>query len=169
MSIKRMMIALGVTISLLLAGSSLTQPLDADFDLSWYTVDGGGTMLSSGGEFTLGGTIGQPDACVMTGGEFELSGGFWPGTLRGGCNGNEKITKAKCKTRGGKVKKVVVVVKKATPGADYTAKLDTGEELIEAAKSSGKVKFKFKGDNAPPCGPNGVTVCDKHKGFDCGC
>ena len=87
----------------------------------------------------------------------------------GGCNGNEKITKAKCKTKKGKVKKVVVVVKKATPGADYTAKLDTGEELIEAAKSSGKVKFKFKGDNAPPCGPNGVSVCAEHKDFDCGC
>ena len=52
-----------------------------DFDLDWYTVDGGGDMLCTGGEFELCGTIGQPDASefVMTGGDFELTGGFWPG------------------------------------------------------------------------------------------
>ena len=48
------------------------------FDLSWYTVDGGGATFSTGGGFTLGGTIGQPDAgAVMTGGQFTLAGGFW--------------------------------------------------------------------------------------------
>ncbi len=53
------------------------------FDLSWNTFDGGGGMSSTGGGFELGGTIGQPDAntVVMTGGDFELSGGFWPVTL----------------------------------------------------------------------------------------
>jgi len=36
-------------------------------------------MRSAGGDFELSGTIGQPDAGVMIGGEgeFELSGGFW--------------------------------------------------------------------------------------------
>ncbi len=34
-------------------------------------------MFSTGGEFSLGATIGQHDAGVMTGGEFELVGGFW--------------------------------------------------------------------------------------------
>ncbi len=48
--------------------------------LSWYTVDGGGGIFSAGGGFVLGGTIGQPDAgAPMTGGNFELTGGFWPG------------------------------------------------------------------------------------------
>ncbi len=53
------------------------------YDLSWYTVDGGGEMFTTGGDFELSGTIGQPDAnvLVMTGGDFELSGGFWPGTV----------------------------------------------------------------------------------------
>jgi hypothetical protein len=53
-----------------------------DFDLSWHTVDGGGAIHSTGGNFELSGTIGQPDtgADVLTGGEFELTGGFWPGT-----------------------------------------------------------------------------------------
>jgi hypothetical protein len=48
------------------------------FDLSWSTIDGGG-RTSAGGQFTLTGTIGQPDAGVttLTGGQFSLTGGFW--------------------------------------------------------------------------------------------
>jgi hypothetical protein len=49
-----------------------------NLDLSWYTIDGGGEMFSSGGTLELSGTIGQPDAgVVMTGGDLELIGGFW--------------------------------------------------------------------------------------------
>src|SRR5262245_10521483 len=47
------------------------------FDLSWSTVDSGGGT-SAGGQFSLTGTIGQPDAAVtLTGGQFSLTGGFW--------------------------------------------------------------------------------------------
>jgi len=49
----------------------------ATFDLSWYTIDGGGAMFSTGGNYSLGGTIGQHDAGVMSGGTFTLVGGFW--------------------------------------------------------------------------------------------
>jgi len=49
----------------------------AEFDVSWYSIDGGGIMGSEGGEFVLNGTIGQPDAGVMSGGDFALVGGFW--------------------------------------------------------------------------------------------
>ena len=52
------------------------------FDLSWYTIDGGGEMFTAGGSFELSGTIGQPDAGTMSGGNFELTGGFW--AIRGG-------------------------------------------------------------------------------------
>src|SRR6185436_16695827 len=49
------------------------------------TIDGGGQTFSTGGSFSLGGTIGQPDAgspsAPLTGGSFELVGGFWPATL----------------------------------------------------------------------------------------
>ncbi len=85
------------------------------------------------------------------------------------CNGSEKIIKAKCKTKRGRVKKVIVVVKKGAPKQGYTARLDTGEELTKPAKNNGKVKFTFKGDNAPGCRPNGVNVCGHHKDFDCSC
>ena len=47
-----------------------------NFDISWWTIDGGGGA-SSGGEWTATGTIGQPDAALMSGGNFALDGGFW--------------------------------------------------------------------------------------------
>jgi hypothetical protein len=50
----------------------------AEYELSWYTIDGGGGR-SSGGDFSLVGTIGQPDAAYSAGGNYELLGGFWPG------------------------------------------------------------------------------------------
>ena len=50
----------------------------AQYKLSWYTIDGGGGQ-SSGGDFTLTGTIGQPDAAWSRGGGYELLGGFWTG------------------------------------------------------------------------------------------
>ena len=61
-------------------GAAAFAPLPGPgFDLSWNTVDGGGGT-SSGGGFELTGTTGQADAGVlMTGGTFELSGGFWAG------------------------------------------------------------------------------------------
>ena len=37
------------------------------FDLGWHTIDGGG---GTGGTYSLGGTIGQPDAGGLTGGSF---------------------------------------------------------------------------------------------------
>ena len=49
-----------------------------DYELSWYTIDGGGGR-STGGPYTLTGTIGQSDAAYSRGGNFELLGGFWPG------------------------------------------------------------------------------------------
>jgi hypothetical protein len=58
--------------------------LAQNFDLSWFTVDGGGATFSTGGVFELGGTIGQPDAGVMTGGTFELVGGFWAAVVVSG-------------------------------------------------------------------------------------
>jgi len=51
---------------------------NADYSISWHTIDGGGGT-SSGGPYTLTGTIGQPDAAWSSGGDYELLGGFWPG------------------------------------------------------------------------------------------
>jgi hypothetical protein len=51
-----------------------------DFEVSRSTIDGGGPGapgFSSGAGLELAGTVGQPDAGILSGGDFELSGGFW--------------------------------------------------------------------------------------------
>lgn len=57
----------------------------AQFEISWSTIDGGGGISTTGGVFELSGTIGQPDAgsvtTPLTGGPFELVGGFWAGAI----------------------------------------------------------------------------------------
>jgi len=63
---------------LLLSTTLATAQSGGDYDLTWSTIDGGGQMWSSGGSYTLGGNMGQPDAGVPhTGGDFSLQGGFW--------------------------------------------------------------------------------------------
>jgi len=56
---------------------------EGDYDIPWWTVDGGGVAISSGGSYSLGGTIGQPDAGLMSGGSYTLEGGFWGGANQG--------------------------------------------------------------------------------------
>ncbi len=59
----------------------------ADFESTRSTIDGGGTMHSTGGLFELSGSIGQPDASgIMAGGAFEMTGGFWFALLPTDCN-----------------------------------------------------------------------------------
>ena len=55
----------------------LTPELRAQsYTIDWYTIGGGGGA-SSGGDFTLSGTIGQPEAGTMSGDNYSLAGGFW--------------------------------------------------------------------------------------------
>lgn len=65
-----------ILITVILSGAASADVLS--YSLDWWTVDGGGGT-SSGGNYALRGTVGQADANVLTGGEYTLSGGFWPG------------------------------------------------------------------------------------------
>lgn len=58
----------------------------SEFQITRSTIDGGGVMRSTGGDFELSGTIGQHDAAAMRAGEFELTGGFWFGLAPTDCN-----------------------------------------------------------------------------------
>ncbi len=64
----------------------LAVAVDPVYDLTWHTIDGGGAMRSTGGDFELSGTIGQPDAGAMSGGNFTLTGGFWFEVVPSDCN-----------------------------------------------------------------------------------
>ena len=48
---------------------------EAAYDLSWWSVDGGGG-LSSGGDFTLRSVIGQSDTSQSASGQYVVTGGF---------------------------------------------------------------------------------------------
>jgi len=56
------------------------------YELSRTTVDGGGAVQSSGGAYTLSGTIAQPDAGMASAGAYTLTGGFWFEEPPGDCN-----------------------------------------------------------------------------------
>ena len=67
------------------AGGTLgaTGELGSDYDLSWFTVDGGGGTVSGGGHM-LAGTAGQWEpGMALRGGGYTLGGGFWEGAATG--------------------------------------------------------------------------------------
>lgn len=68
---------------------SLSGVAAAQFEIDWYTIDGGGAMDVTDGSpigFTLSGTIGQPDAGVLSGGTFQVAGGFWASAAKPGAS-----------------------------------------------------------------------------------
>ena len=72
----RMVILVGlclVTLALVFVAAAQS---GGTFEISTSTIDTGG-RYSAGGPYWVGGTIGQPDSGVHTGGDFELTGGFW--------------------------------------------------------------------------------------------
>ena len=87
---RRTLVPAGVA-ALLLLGALLLTSITVDqarssalaqsgegYDLAWWTVDGGGGALGSGGSYQLVGAIGQPDAGpVLSSGDYALAGGFW--------------------------------------------------------------------------------------------
>lgn len=65
------LVALGLLVGAL-SGNARAQTLS----IPWHTMDAGGGT-STGGGFTVRGTVGQPDAGRMSGGGFTVTGGFW--------------------------------------------------------------------------------------------
>src|SRR2546421_2805405 len=63
-------------IFLVLFVSSVSCLRAQSYSIDWFTIDGGGGT-STGGVYSVSGTIGQPDAGHMSGGNFSLDGGFW--------------------------------------------------------------------------------------------
>ena len=67
-------VCLKLTAVVLLFSLALAQ--ESGYNIAWFTVDGGGGT-SSGGLYTLSGSVGQPDAGTLGGGSYTLAGGFW--------------------------------------------------------------------------------------------
>jgi hypothetical protein len=71
----RLLQSFGVSLVVAVLGSVLGA--SAQFNLDWHTIDGGGQTFSTGGDFCLGGTVGQADTGESVGGIYALFGGFW--------------------------------------------------------------------------------------------
>jgi hypothetical protein len=61
-----------------------------NYAIDWFTIDGGGGT-STGGVYSVSGTIGQPDAGTMSGGSYSLVGGFWGGVVAIQTEGGPKL------------------------------------------------------------------------------
>ena len=62
-----------VFISVLIPAIGLAQP----YSIDWYKIAAGGGT-STNGQYSVSGTIGQPDASMaMSGGQYSISGGYW--------------------------------------------------------------------------------------------
>ena len=76
---KRHLLLIALVILAAAAVSSVRAAPTASYEITWYTIDGGGGTLS-GGAYTLDGTLGQPDAGTLNGGSYTLDGGYWSGS-----------------------------------------------------------------------------------------
>ncbi|HEX3720909.1 MAG TPA: hypothetical protein VH595_23400 [Verrucomicrobiae bacterium] len=66
-------LAIGLVAVLGMALSASAQ----SYSINWYKIAGGGGV-SSNGQYSVSGTIGQSDASgAMTGGQYSVTGGFW--------------------------------------------------------------------------------------------
>src|SRR5262245_14503917 len=69
-------LALSLFFGLCLLTTSVLAQNKGAYDLSWMTVNSGGST-SSGGGYTLSSSIGQPEAGVIQGSGYTITGGFW--------------------------------------------------------------------------------------------
>ena len=66
----------GLCLALLLIGLA-ANALGQSYSVDWFKIAGGGGT-STGGTYSVSGTIGQADAsATLTGGQYSLTGGFW--------------------------------------------------------------------------------------------
>ena len=69
-----------ITVLLLIMAATAFASSGGDYEISFYTIDGGGST-SSGDVYEVTGAIGQHDASkeAISGGDYSLFGGFWSG------------------------------------------------------------------------------------------
>src|SRR5262245_26125100 len=70
-------------LALALAASPAHAQSGGSYAINWSNLSAGGAMFSSGGNYRLGGTLGQADRGTMSGGVYDVMAGFWTpkGTL----------------------------------------------------------------------------------------
>jgi hypothetical protein len=77
---KRSIVLLIPIVLLIITVSIAAAQSSSGYDPTWSTIDGGGGE-SVGSDYSLVGTLGQPDAGMLSGGGYTLNGGFWGSAL----------------------------------------------------------------------------------------
>ncbi|MCC7293581.1 MAG: hypothetical protein IT449_16110 [Phycisphaerales bacterium] len=135
----------------------VTLPARADYELFWFTIDGGGAAALTGDGFELSTTVGQPDAGSAGGDALELVGGFWPGTVSAAnCSGAERISKARCGERNAS-NLLKVILAAGVEGDAFTVTLSDGSTKSGVCNRRGKGKAKF---NNRPAGDAGTATAE---------
>ena len=144
--------------------------LGQDYTMDWYTIDGGGVTFASGGDYELGGTMGQPDAGTLVGGEYTLKGGFWVGgcVTDGDCDDGDLCTLDEC------VEGVCWNVPLLYGDVDHNGVLNVFDVFCVLDGIAGDFSTcSFADDDIHPCEPNGVlnvldvlAVLDAISGID---
>ena len=68
---------LALLLGFIFLGATTGPALAQTYAIDWFTIDGGGGT-STGGVYSVSGTIGQPDAGgPVTNGQYAVTGGFW--------------------------------------------------------------------------------------------
>lgn len=63
-----------------LATSPARAQSGGSYAIDWSNLSAGGALFSTGGDYRLGGTLGQVDGGTLSGGDYDLMGGFWTPT-----------------------------------------------------------------------------------------
>ncbi len=87
--LMKLLILSGIVILIASVRPALTQISEA-YELSWSTIDGGGGTVG-GGEYLLGSTVGQVGNEALSGGDYDLSGGFMSGVTSPGVAPMERL------------------------------------------------------------------------------
>jgi hypothetical protein len=71
-----------VVLTTMIIAVEIQAAASSSYDLSWWTVDGGGGSLDSGSDYSIDGSIGQFDASTgLHESKYGLIGGFWSGVM----------------------------------------------------------------------------------------
>jgi len=105
------------------------------YTLTWFSIDGGGGN-SSGGTYSLGGIIGQPDAGRMSGGSYVITGGYWAASLAAGLTPTS--TRTPTRTTTATLTRTTTATRTPTPSTGTAAPTRTQTRTATASPCSVK-------------------------------
>jgi hypothetical protein len=151
-SVKPLLILLGRT-GCMVFGLLMCNSACAQYSIDWSAIAGGGGT-STGGVYTISGTIGQPDAgAAMNGGNYSLTGGFWsliaavqtPGapTLSVTNSGSSVIVSWPYPSSGYVLQQSATLTQGSWFGSGYTVSTNGGVNSISITSPTGNLFFRL--------------------------